>query len=529
LYRDAEVWSELLRSLGGGADGGPEALKEGWRLMLLNQFHDIIPGTAITEAYETSREQYEQIFAAGTQERDRALRDIALRVAVDSGQGTPYVLFNSLGWERTDTVILRGGPELRNTAAYGAKGERLESDYVPGGGVGGESELRVTVPAIPAFGYAAIWLRERPQEEETQQRAEAPDALGASWETASYLLEFNERGEITRWLDKANERELLRPGAVANELQLFHDRPLLWDAWDIDPRYEEQRAERVELLAARTVLAGDTADILRFEWRLNESRIEQELILHHRDRRVDFRTRVDWRERHKLLKAAFPFELVSQKATYEIPFGALERATHRNTSWEQAQYEVYGHRWADVSEGDYGISLLNDCKYGYDIRGGTMRLSLLRAPTWPDEFADIGEHEFTYSLYPHDGDWRAAQVVRKACELNHPVVALAASDSPAHTVHPRSLPTEGSLMRYSSQSVILDTIKPAERGKGTVVRLYESCGSRDKAIIALPPTAKRALLVNLLEEALEELDVSPEGTLELSFKPYEIRTIRMEG
>ena len=170
---------------------------------------------------------------------------------------------------------------------------------------------------------------------------------------------------------------------------------------------------------------GKTADVLHFQWELGKSVVTQDIVLYHHHKRVDFKTHVQWNEEHKLLKVAFPFDIIASKASYEIPFGALERPTHTNTSWEQAQYEVCGHRWADLSEGSYGIALLNDCKYGYDIKGSIMRLSLLRAPKWPDISADQGEHEFTYSIYPHEQDWRSAHVVRKAAELNHPVTLAA--------------------------------------------------------------------------------------------------------
>lgn len=177
------------------------------------------------------------------------------------------------------------------------------------------------------------------------------------------------------------------------------------------------------------VRTGAVQDILRFRWKLGQSEITQDMILHHHNPRIDFQTHVSWNEAHKLLKVGFPIDVVTDKATYEIPFGALERPTHRNTSWEQAQYEVCGHRFADVSERGYGVSLLNDCKYGYDIQGSTIRLSLLRAPKWPDATADLGEHDFTYSLYPHRGDWREAHTVRRAAELNHELYTFAASST----------------------------------------------------------------------------------------------------
>lgn len=268
--------------------------------------------------------------------------------------------------------------------------------------------------------------------------------------------------------DKDAEREVIKPGEAANRFHFFHDRPTLWDAWDIDTRYEEQIADQAQLIEMRLLMAGEVQDVLRFRWRIHNSEITQDLIFYHHDRRIDFKTFVSWNESHKLLKVGFPIAVVANKATYEIPFGTIERPTHRNTSWEQAQYEVCGHRFADVSEHGYGVSLINDCKYGYDIQDSTIRLSLLRAPKWPDVTADLGEHEFTYSLYPHEGDWRNAGIVRKAAELNHelPCVRTSSKQGIQPSVH--------SLIPFESQHVVLDTVKPAEDGTGYILRFYES-------------------------------------------------------
>ncbi|QHW31140.1 alpha-mannosidase [Paenibacillus rhizovicinus] len=528
LYREAEIWGSLARAYTGAAVNA-EAMNEGWKLMLLNQFHDIIPGTAITETYQTSAAEYEDVFTLGGRELDHAL--LALAGGINAaGEGTPYVVFNSLGWERDETILVSGGAELAAVCAYDEAGIRLPSDWLADDASADKAGLTqggllVTVPAIPAFGYKTIWLR-KPVGEAAPKRAAAADTADLdAWETVHYRLEFNDRGEIVRWLDKAAQRELLLPGAKANELQFFHDKPTYWDAWDIDPKYEQQPASKAELIGKRVISSGDAADIIRFEWRLGESSITQDMILYPHQKRVDFKTRVDWRESHKLLKVAFPIDIVSTKAAYEIPFGALERPTHRNTSWEQAQYEVCGHRWADISEGSYGVSLMNDCKYGYDIKDGVLRLSLLRAPKWPDATADQGEHEFTYSLLPHEQDWRHAEVVRRAAELNQPAVALRV---PAGSGEGKEqLPATNTLLRLDSRTVVLDTVKPAERGEGIVLRFYESTGSRDRIVFQLPPSVKQATVVNLLEDELEACSVGADGTVTLAFKPFEIKSIHL--
>lgn len=543
LYREAELWHSLaLPMLDACRDRElRETLRDGWKLLLLNQFHDIIPGSAITEAYVTSEKEYGEIFAAGHSNLDAVLRALAAAVDTSAGEGTPYVVFNGLGWQRDVTVTIAEAAEAGEAgfAAYDGSGAPLS-----GNGAG-----EFLVPAVPAFGYKTIWLREAPKTEagkDADSRTEAvakphavshegigsaaaqagtPDAETerferGEWETDAYLVRFNERGEIVRLFDKAAGREIVPAGEAANRFGFFHDRPVLWDAWDLDDRYEEQPAGEAELLERTIVRRSGLEDVLRFKWRIGQSEIEQDVVFRKGERRIDFRTRVDWNESHKLLKVAFPVDVRADKATYEIPFGALERPTHRNTSWERAQYEVCGHRFADVSEYGYGVSLLNDCKYGYDVQGSTLRLSLLRAPKWPDVTADLGEHRFTYSLYPHEGDWRTAHTTRKGAEFNAPAAVAKAER------HTGTLPPQGSLFAYAGDHVVLDTVKPAEDGSGIVLRFYESAGGRGEAEIGWPRPIGRAMLSNALEADGEELPLE-NGKLRLYFKPYEIKTIKL--
>ncbi|MNC20673.1 alpha-mannosidase [compost metagenome] len=479
-----------------------------------------------------------------------ALGEAALRPGLDAlagqvttaGEGIPYVLFNSLGWARDAVIALSvedmaasqaaGGSAAagladRNWTAYDEAGHSLPLDIVSSPAAAGQPSVRIHVPQIPALGYKTIWLRSGAPDTavaalalEAATVTESP-VLDDSWETPYYRLMFNERGEITSLFDKAAGREILQPGGRANRFHFFHDRPTLWDAWDIDSRYEEQPAGEAELAEKYVLHSGKVQDVLRFRWKLGGSEITQDLILYADDRRIDFKTHVDWNEAHKLLKVGFPVDVIADKATYEIPFGALERPTHRNTSWEQAQYEVCGHRFADVSEHGYGVSLLNDSKYGYDIQGSTMRLSLLRAPKWPDATADLGSHDFTYSLYPHTGDWRSAHTLRRAAELNLEVPVFAAAEQSGH------LPSAGSLIGFSGQHVVLDTVKPSEDGQGSILRLYESSGGRETVKLNWNQPFNEVYLSNTLEEKLETV-AHHEGQFELHFAPFEIKTIYIQ-
>ncbi|OWA33339.1 alpha-mannosidase [Saccharibacillus sp. O16] len=560
LYREAELWNVLAAGAAGQAKNEAanytmnqaanqtaahegyaqalESLHRGWKLILLNQFHDIIPGSAITETYATSDAEYAEVFAEGEKALEIGTRALIAGINTEQGQGdapgTPYVIFNGLGWSRSAAVVI---DEAAGDSAYDAEGNSLETDYE-----GESGQLTVYLPQIPALGYTTIWLRSEAgvvdstlpagagvgadaQELTTGAAAAvkqpAHDGFLQVWETPYYTVRFNESGEIVSLLDREADREVIQPGQAANVFQFFHDRPTEWDAWDVDPRFEQQPAGRAQLLESRVVTSGGVRDVLRFRWQLNQSTIEQDVIFYKHDRRIDFKTHVSWHEAHKLLKVAFPVDILTEKATYEIPFGSLERATHRNTSWERAQFEVCGHRFADVSEHGYGVSLMNDCKYGYDIRGSVMRLSLLRAPQWPDVQADIGEHDFTYSLYPHLGGWREAGTVQAAAALNQKIPVIRTE---AHAGH---LPAESSLIGFDGRHVILDTVKPAEDGSGIIVRLYEAEGGRETVTLDWKQPFARAVSSGALEEDGEALELIEGSSMSLSFRPYEIKTIKL--
>lgn len=565
LYREAELWNSLAAQtmkpeLREEAD---QRLHEGWKLLLLNQFHDIIPGTAITESYVTSMKEYAEVFDHGQFALKQGVNALAEMITTipgadvgkdaaqgnaKDGMGKPYIIFNSLGWSWSEVVAIDLGESEADVnefpagvAAYDSEGNRLTVDVYAD--EQGKRTAWVLVKNIPAFGYTTIWLKKDGVTADMSadhahntltdhglhgsgislpaDNAEAKRELGDIWETEYYLVRFNDRGEIVSLFDKRAGREIVKQGDAANRFHFFHDRPILWDAWDIDDRYEQQPAGEAELLEKRILWTGATKDVLRFRWSISQSVITQDVIFYHSSPRIDFKTHVDWNEAHKLLKVGFPIDVVTDKATYEIPFGALERTTHRNTSWEQAQYEVCGHRFVDVSERGYGVSLLNDSKYGYDVQGSTIRLSLLRAPKWPDISADLGEHEFTYSLYPHQGDWQSAHTVRQASELNHASVVAAAE--------PRQgkLPAEHSFISFTGRHVIVDTVKPAEDGSGIVLRFYESSGGREDVELRWAQPMQDVWLSNALEEETERMN-HDNGVIALSFAPYEIKTIKMK-
>jgi len=316
---------------------------------------------------------------------------------------------------------------------------------------------------------------------------------------------------------------MLASGACGNQLQFFKDTPKDYDAWNIDPGTLDmkpaviERADSVELLGKNSEYPA-----VRVTRRWQNSKFVQTISLAPNSDIVDIDNEIDWHESHVLLKAAFPLAASGPFATYEIPYGTIERPTTRNNSWEKAQFEVEAIRWADLGDGKHGLSVLNQTKYGYDAVGNTLRLTLLRSPKWPDPDADMGHHHFHYALYPHAGTWKDALTVRHGYEYNYPLTAVVT------TAHAGSLPASHSFASVAPENVVLTAVKKAEDAKGLIFRVYEWAGKETTAEFHVPPGATGATVTNLME--------TPEGAplavvgdvVKAPIHPYEILTIRVD-
>ena len=295
-------------------------------------------------------------------------------------------------------------------------------------------------------------------------------------------VELDERGDISRIYDRVAGREVLPPGAVANEWQAFEDRPLNWDAWDINIFYDDKQYRAEPAHAIRVVERGPLRIAIEIRRRILNSEYVQTIALQHNRRQIDFETTLDWRERHILLKTAFPVDILSPVATHEVQWGHVQRPTHRNTSWDWARFETCAQKWVDLSEGGYGVALLNDCKYGHDIQGHVIRLSLLRGPTNPDPQADLGLHTFAYSLYLHGSTNQSGinypAIAARAYQLNDPLLTVAGLLGGSG---------DGHALFSVSGSAIIETIKGAEDGRGVIVRLYE-CGRQRGTVTLTAPS-----------------------------------------
>ena len=465
------------------------ALERAWKLVLLNQFHDIIPGSSIHWVYEDSARDYATVLELGESVRDSAWSAVANLIDT-GGLKEPAIVANTLGFERTEVVDLPNG--------------------------------NLAVATVPACGYSALDLAAFPPSLPKHPVKLMESASGIILENGLVRLAIDREGYLGRIEDLRLSREVLEPGQQGNVFCLHNDIPSKWDAWEVDIAHRESYV-RVQGLEKISVVENSplrcSVEVTRG---FGKSHITQRIILKAGTPRIDFATEVDWREDRKFLKVAFPVNVRSSRATYDIQFGHIERPTHANTSWDMAKFEVCAHKWADLSEPGFGVSLLNDCKYGYDIHGNTLRLSLLRAPISPDPLADRGHHRFTYSLLSHGGDFRAGRVIEEAYSLNSPLWIQPAVPSPG------SLPLSHSFLKCDSPAIVIEAVKKAEDGDALIIRMYESHGTRGNAKLNLGFPAGKACWTDCLER--EEQPASlVENVVSFPFRPFEILTLKLEG
>jgi alpha-mannosidase len=531
--QDAETFATLAFLLG-KAENYPYAdLKRCWKTVLLNQFHDILPGSSIEDVYVDSLAQYKEAWAI----EDEIIRSSILRILRNVGGGYDrnfagaensdmITAFNNTSFVRDDIVITEG-----RTEPWDMKdGRVLPSQRTADG------RTVWFAPRVPAKGYKTFALK--PVEEEKPFRYIDLLSLEPSErviDTSFYTLKFNENMEISSIYDKENKREIIKQGETANALVCYEDIPKDYDAWNIDAFYVEKKWELHDTVSAVITEKGPVRTCIRIERKFNKSVIVQSICLYEQIRRIDFKTGIQWNESQILLKTFFPFDVVTNKAVYDIQYGNVERPTHENTGWEKAKYEVCGHKWADLAECGYGVALMNDCKYGYSAHESTIALTLLKSGIFPNPNADKEYHEFTYSILPHKGDFRQGGVVKEGYFLNYPMYTCYGGSRTE---------LEKSFIDGTPDNVILEVMKLPENRENTVVRiydnetgegrnnvsvivrLYECWGSRADFRIRTSFKALAAFECDMLEYTTGRLDMNEEG-VHVTMLPYEIKTLKL--
>ncbi|MBD3243193.1 MAG: alpha-mannosidase [Chitinivibrionales bacterium] len=484
--REAELWGCAARALA-GYRFNRSTLDEAWKAVLLNQFHDVLPGSSIARVYAEA----EAAYAGVLEQCDKTGREARAKLA---GRGDGLTVFNSLGWERRAIVVLPDKVKgLTNDDGSPAPVQRI-------------GRSRVAEVTVPSCGWAS-YAPGQPGTIENNLRASV-----AGLENELLRVRLNKAGEITEIFDKQTGRELT--AGVCNRFRMFKDVPSWFDAWDIDSMYRETPVA-LESRARVTVAAeGPLLAAVRVERTLHESPVTQEIRLRRGSRRIDFVTTIDWQERHKMLKVCFPVAVHADEAVSEIQFGHIGRPNHGTRPFDADRYEVSNHRWTALREENRGCAVLNDCKYGVNVAGNSIDLTLLRSPLAPDPCADRGVQELTYSFYCWNGPFAECDVVREGYDLNVPVV-----------VEP-GLAATRSLFAVDAPNVVIETVKPAEDKSGDiVVRLYESkrCATQCTLSTSLPVASAEE--TNMLELTGRKLRLGSKG-IALTLRPFEIKTVR---
>ncbi len=542
---NAEKWASLAW-LDGQSYPGAE-LTEDWKKVLFNQFHDLAAGSGIAVVYKDAQQDYDWVRMSTNEISAGALETVAEQVDTRTKEENtiPILVFNPLGWKQSGMVNVRAqvsDPKIElhlSNACHTSQMDEIVPTKLSVDQNTGVVDVSFKATDVPAMGYKVYRLTPpwHPKPGKPAPACELGVYVPAQNPASDVFLLQNDSdsglsvkvnkttGCMTTIRDNKTGFDLLALDSCGNQLQFFKDLPKQYDAWNIDPGTLDvppttiDKADSVELTGINTV------SVTR-HWQ--NSRFVQTIRLD--GDQIDIDNDIDWHEKHVLLKAAFPLAVTSDFATYEIPYGTIERPTTRNNSWEKAQFEVPAMRWADLSgkgpDGKvYGLSLLNQDKYGYDAVGNVLRLTLLRSPTWPDPDADQGHHHFHYALYPHAGTWKDALTVRHGWEYDYPLQAVVT------TAHPGSLPAEHSFASVGPENVVLTAVKKAEDANALIFRVYEWAGKETTAEFHVPPGATSATVTNLMEQPEgSPLAVTSENggdVVKVPIHPYEILTIRV--
>lgn len=483
-------WLASLNYLQGGKYDA-QTLYECWETVLRNQFHDVIPGSAIHDAFVDSRKEYEKANADADKVKESVVCSLMKPVE------NTWSICNSGSFARTDAVCIKTD---KACSFYDENGKQLPAQPVDGG-------YCISVKSEP-LSIHTITAKEETAE---QGNKAVVDLQNRMVETAYYRISWDENGALNSIFDKENGREVLAENRLGNVFEVFEDKPLNYDNWNIELYYSQKKDIVKACAPAKLLENGEVRTVIHFSYTYHLTKIEQDMIVYNDNRRIDFKTWVDWQEADRLLKVAFPVDIRSTKASYDIQFGYVERPTHYNTSWDYARFEVVGHKWADLSENGYGVSLMNDCKYGYSIFENVMSLTLLKSTKYPDTTMDMCEHTFTYALYPHAGTLVEGGVIEESTALNLPL-----------TVSCGSPKNSSKIFTIEGNGVNVDAIKKAESEDCLILRVHECFGGKTHVKVGSEYGITRYATCNLLED--RETEPVSGSAIEFDLKPFEIKT-----
>lgn len=487
---------EMLASLLPIEEYPQQELDEIWKVMLLNQFHDIIPGSSITEVYRTTEEEYSDAFV----KIENLLNKIAKQLFEPDENS--FILFNSMSYSYNGSVEFDIETDEQFVIVDSNNKEIIQQN---------EKDKIIALVSLPPLSFTVLKKKTG-----SINPTETRDSLILENNLIRYS--FNDNGCLVSIFDKEVQKEILEENQLGNLLTLYDDHPNDWDAWDIDKFYEEAIIEYAKVSSKNSLTVGAVRSSIKFSYSVGDSQISQNIYLDNNSKLLNFETNVDWHEKHRMLRVSFPVDIRSEQATFDIQYGYVKRPTHRNTSWDYARFEVVGHRYADLSDNDYGVALLNDCKYGYKVYDNILDLNLLRSPNYPDPDADQGQHAFTYSLLPHTGDLIHSNVIAEAALLNQGVQVINGFNSNTIEI-PWQLTGEG---------VVLEVVKKAEKENCLIIRLVERKGCHSRCNLQFSHGKVELIETDMME--WEEINIIGQGnSFDLSFKPFEIKTFKLKN
>ncbi len=503
LLYQAELWSSFAAIIESKSVNNEVTsnIEYAWKKVLFNQFHDILPGTSITDVFIQANEDWKQVQIIGNNILKSALESIAYQIKFPSltdFEAKPIVICNSLNWSRSEVVEIDIIDDNYNV--YDLQGNKLETQ------ISSDNKLLFIAEDIPSVGYQVFWLvpcKTCRKEPEILQQNEF------ILENEYLNIKINQTtGNIDSIYDKDNNIEILKE--QGNQLHSFRDQGQYWDAWNIDPNYNNYPLPDTELNSIETLEMGPIQWRIRVIRKLGKSEFFQDYILQKYSQILKIKTQVNWQENQVLVKASFPLNITGDYTSYEIPFGTIKRTNLPQTPEEKAKWEVPALRWADLTDNsnNYGVSLLNDCKYGYDSQCDRLRLTLLKSPRWPDPSCDKGNHQFTYGIYPHKGTWKEAKTVQKGREFNMPLQVIIAKNKQNNR---GKLPPIFSGLEIEADNLILSAFKPAEDGSNSyILRCYECEGKAANLEIKSDLDLSLNGAVNLLEESvIKDYNIEP--------------------
>lgn len=508
--REAEAWSAAALVLY-GTEYPQDDFRTVWRRTLMMQFHDVLPGSAIRKVYEDCKKDFERIYPETCRIQEKALGILSAPLDGD------IVFFNSISQKRDAVAI------------FTHTGGNISALEMPDGGripvqMLYPNEYVVSIPQMPPMGMIACKFVSEYEKQKARCRI---DKKG--FETPFYRGKFDRNMHFTSLYDKRAGRELVKKGSSLNRIVYYENRPHNYDAWDINIYYDEKAWELGEPESVEIFETGPVFTRIEITWKISKSSVREEIFFFNDTPVINFICRVDWHEPHGLLKVHFPVDIFYDQAQFGIQYGNVTRSVKNNTSWDKARFEVCAHNWADVSEPDYGFAILTEAKYGFSVSEDDFALSLVKSATDPDPEGDQGKHDILFGLLPHLGNWRQANIPGCAYNYSLPVTVYQNKGNIRGKSVDRSAQTakSWSMISVDKPDIMVESVKGALHGEGIIIRMYENFGCRTEACISLGFHPKTAVLTDLMENDIKEMPVERGDTLILTFKPYEIITIRI--